>query len=403
MSNDSNRRRFLTTAAAASALGSRVTLGATAHAKEPSLAGENIYTRLGIRPVINAIGVVTILGGSIMPPEVMQAMKEAAKFFVPLPELQKKAGARIAELVGVPAAMVTAGCASSITVATAACIAGGNAEKLSKLLDTSGMKNEIVQQKSHLSDYEAQMQLVGVRIVWVEKREELDRALNERTAMMFFLNKGDPDGFIRREEWIQVGKKHGVPTFCDAASDVPPAAHLSQYVRDGFDLVGLSGGKALLGPQCSGLLLGRKDLIEAGLPAISPNDGIGRGMKVGKEEIMGLLAAIERYLKVDHEAENRELEARVAHIIQELSKIPGVKAQKVVPEIANHVPHVGLEWNDAIQKLTSKQLVQTLQEGDPPIAVLDTGERHLLISVWMMRGTEHRIVARRLREIFQKS
>jgi D-glucosaminate-6-phosphate ammonia-lyase len=144
-------------------------------------------------------------------------------------------------------------------------------------------------------------------------------------------------------------------------------------------------------------------LIEAGLPAISPNDGIGRGMKVGKEEIMGLLAAIERYLKADHEAENREFQARVAHIVQELSKIPGVKAQKVVPEIANHVPHVSLEWNEAIQKLTSKKLVQMLHEGDPPIAVLDTEERRLLISVWMMRGTEHRIVARRLREIFNKS
>lgn len=222
MSNDSNRRRFLTAAAAASALSSRVARGAAARAKEPSLAGDNIYTRLGIRPVINAIGVVTILGGSIMPPEVMQAMEEAAKFFVPLPELQKKAGAKIAELVGVPAAMVTAGCASSITVATAACIARGDAERLSKLPDTSGMKNEIVQQKSHLSGYEAQMQLVGAKIVWVETRQELDRAMNERTAMMFFLNKGDPDGRIRREEWVQVGRKHNVPTFCDAASDLPP-------------------------------------------------------------------------------------------------------------------------------------------------------------------------------------
>jgi D-glucosaminate-6-phosphate ammonia-lyase len=402
MSNHSNRRRFLKAATAVSALGSRVAPGATGRAKETTLAGGNIYTRLGIRPVINGIGVVTILGGSIMPAEVMQAMEEAAKFFVPLPELQQKAGAKIAALVGVPGAMVTAGCASSITVATAACIARGDAERLSRLPDTCGMKNEIVQQKSHLSGYEAQIQLVGARIVWVETREELDRAINDRTAMMFFLNKANSDGRIRREEWIQVGQNHGVPTFCDAASDLPPAAHLSQYVRDGFDLVGLSGGKALLGPQCSGLLLGRKDLIEAGLLAISPNDGIGRGMKVGKEEIMGLVAAIERYLKVDHEAENRELEARVEHIVQVLSGINGLRAQQSVPEIANHVPHVSLEWNSSIQKLTSKQVVQMLHDGDPPIAVLDTEEGRLLISVWMMRGTEHQIVAKRLREIFKK-
>ena len=153
-------------------------------------------------PVINAAGVLTYLGGSLMPPEVVRAMEEASKHFVQIPELQKKVGARIAELLGVPAAMVTAGCASAITVATAACVANGNEEKLSRLPDTTGMKNEIVQQKSHRSGYEQQMLLVGTKIVWVETRQELDRAINERTAMMFFLNKADPDGKIRRDEWI---------------------------------------------------------------------------------------------------------------------------------------------------------------------------------------------------------
>src|SRR5438876_73168 len=211
---------------------------------------ENVYTRLGIRPLINAAGVLTYLGGSLMPPEVVRAMEEASKHFVQIPELQKKVGARIAELLGVPAAMVTAGCASAITVATAACVANGNEEKLSRLPDTTGMKNEIVQQKSHRSGYERQMLLVGTKIVWVETRQELDRAINERTAMMFFLNKADPDGKIRRDEWIRVGKDRGVPTFNDAASDTPPKEALWKYVREGFDLVAFSGGKALMGPQC---------------------------------------------------------------------------------------------------------------------------------------------------------
>ena len=162
--------------------------------------------------------------------------------------------------------------------------------------------------KAHPNEYEAQIRLVGAKIVYVENRQELDRAINERTAMLFFLNTRDPDGPIRRDEWIRVGKERNVFTFNDAASDVPPAAHLSEYVHQGFDLVGISGGKALLGPQCSGLLLGRKDLVEAARNAISPHAGIGRGMKVGKEEIVGLLAAVERYLKVDHDAEQREME-----------------------------------------------------------------------------------------------
>ena len=392
----STRRRFLTTAAAAG------TAGSAWPAAKISGAEGSIYTSLGLRPVINGVGVVTYLGGSLMPPEVLRAMDQAARHFVPLEELQKKVGARIAELLHVPAAMVTAGCASAITVATAACVAGGDPQRLSRLPDTSGMKNEIIVQKSHRSGYEAQFSLVGTKFVWVETREELDRAINERTAMMAFLNKADPDGRIGRAEWIAVGKQHGVPTFNDAASDAPPKEALWKYVQEGFDLVAFSGGKALLGPQCSGLLLGRKDLIEAGIPAISPADGIGRGMKVGKEEIVGLLAAVERYLKVDHDREFAELDTRVTEILTALSNIPGLKAERFVPPICNHVPHADLTWSENGFGLTAAAAAKQLLEGDPPIAVAQPGERHLRVSVWMMRLGEHRIVARRLRQMFTK-
>jgi D-glucosaminate-6-phosphate ammonia-lyase len=396
MQINSSRRRFLRASATAAVAASGVATAAPA----PSSSGATIYTRLGIRPVINGVGVVTYLGGSLMPPEVVDAMEQASRHFVPLSELQQKVGARIAELLGAPAAMVTCGCASAITLGTAACVAMGDPDKLRRLPDTAGMKNEIVQQKSHRGGYEQQMLLVGTKINWVETREELDRAINDRTAMLFFYNEMEPEGLIKRDEWIRVGKQRGVPTFNDAASDTPPVERLSQYVREGFDLVAFSGGKALLGPQCSGLLMGRKDLIEAAIPATSPHASIGRGMKVGKEEMVGLLAAVERYLKVDHEAEFKELDLRVRHMIETLSKIPGLSADRHLPPIANHVPHLRLTWTEGAFKFDADEVVRLLLQGDPPIAISRRGERLLHVSVWMMRPGEHQIVAKRLQDLF---
>jgi D-glucosaminate-6-phosphate ammonia-lyase len=396
MPSASSRRRFLKTSAITTAAASA--LGAAAPASTP--ADASIYTRLGIRPVINGVGVVTHLGGSLMPKEVVDAMDQAARHFVSLTELQKKVGARIAELLGAPAVMVTCGCASAITLGTAACVALGDPEKLRRLPDTAGMKNEIVQQKSHRGGYEQQMLLVGTRIIWVETLEELQRAISDKTAMMFFYNEMEPEGRIKRDEWIRVGKQRGVPTFNDAASDTPPVERLSQYIREGFDLVAFSGGKALMGPQCSGLLMGRKDLIEAARPATSPYASIGRGMKVGKEEMVGLLAAVERYLKVDHDAEFKELDSRVQSMIETLSKIPGLTADRHLPPIANHVPHLRLTWAEGAFRFDAGHVVRQLMEGEPSIAISRRGDRLLHVSVWMMRPGEHEIVTRRLREVF---
>ncbi len=395
MQTNSSRRKFLTASATAAAAASGLAAPPPA-----ASSGATIYARLGIRPVINGVGVVTHLGGSLMPPEVVEAMEQASLHFVPLTELQQKVGARIAELLGAPAAMVTCGCASAITLGTAACVAMGDPDKLRRLPDTTGMKNEIVQQKSHRGGYEQQMLLVGTKINWVETREELDRAINDRTAMLFFYNEMEPEGRIKRDEWIRVGKQRGVPTFNDAASDTPPVERLSQYVREGFDLVAFSGGKALLGPQCSGLLMGRKDLIEAAIPATSPYASIGRGMKVGKEEMVGLLAAVERYLKVDHEAEFKELDRRVSYMIETLSKIPGLNAERHLPPIANHVPHLKLTWAEGAFKFDAGEVARQMLQGDPPIAISRRGDRLLHVSVWMMRPGEHEIVTRRLHDVF---
>lgn len=388
------RRRLLQTAATVPAAAAAAnTSGMTA--STPS----SLYASLGVKPVINGVGVVTTLGGSIMPPEVIRAMEEASRYFIPLLELERKVGARIAELLKAPAAMVTCGAASGIAVGTAACLSQGNSAKLRQLPNREGIKYEVIQQKAHRSGYEHQMELCGAKIIPVETRQELEAAINERTGMMFFLNKGERDGKISSTDFIKIGKERGVPTMNDAASDATPKENLWKYTEQGFDLVIFSGGKALRGPQSSGLLLGRKDLIDAAYPAMSPYGGIGRGMKVGKEELCGLLAAVERYLKADHAAEYAELEARVTSIRGALKSVKGIKTERHIPVIANEVPHVTVEWDESARGLTSEQVVDRLMKNDPPIHVQRPGKGQLLISVWMMRGGEHQIVGRRLREI----
>ena len=359
----------------------------------------SLYASLGVKPVINGVGVVTVLGGSIMPPEVIRAMEEASRYFIPLPELQRKVGARIAELLKAQAAMVTCGAASAITVGTAACLSQGDPDKLRRLPNRDGIRFEVIQQKSHRSGYEHQMELCGAMIVSVETRQDLEAAIGPNTGMMFFLNKAEPNGQIKSDEFIRIGKERGIPTMNDAASDATPMTNLWKYTQQGFDLVIFSGGKALRGPQATGLLLGRKDLIEGSLPAMSPFGGIGRGMKVGKEELCGLLAAVERYLKVDHQAEWRLLEDRVASIRSALKGLSGVRTDQHIHVIANELPHVIVEWDEAGRSLTSKQVTEKLLSGDPPIHVQRPGPGKLLISVWMMRGEEHKIVGKRLREI----
>ena len=386
------RRTFIAGVAGLSSAGS---VPARAAKKAKQRDASEVYTRLGVRPLINGIGTITNFGGCIMPPEVTRAMEDASKNCVYVPDLQRQAGRHIAELLGVPAAMVTAGAASSITVGTAACITRGDPEKLALLPDVAGMPYEVVQQKSHRGEYFQQILLTGAKIIEVETRAELDQAINSRTAMMFYLNKADAQGRISRAEWVSVAKSHGVPSFNDAAADVPPQQHLSSYANEGFDLVAFSGGKGLRGPQCSGLLIGSRELIDAGTTAISPHQGIGRGMKVGKEEIIGLVTALELYLKADHDAEYRELERRAADIMSQLRN-SRLRATLFVPPIANHVPHVKIDWDGAP---TAAEAARQLLNGNPGIAVGESEERGLIVSVWMMRQGEHKIVARRLLEV----
>src|SRR5438477_7570845 len=256
-----------------------------------------VYEALGVKPVINAAGTFTNLGGSLMPPEVAAAWVEASKHFVNLSDLQDRVGEKIARLVGVEAALVTTGAAGALLLGTAAAVTRGDRARLRRLPDTAGMKNEVILQKSHHSCYDNQLTDVGVKLIDVETADDVKRAVGERTALMFFMNVAEGEGRVKRGEWVELARRRQVPTLLDAAADVPPVERLSEYNKLGFDLVAFSGGKALRGPNDTGLLLGKKDLVEAARLNTNPHCGtIGRMMKVSKEDMVALLAAVERYV-----------------------------------------------------------------------------------------------------------
>ena len=276
-----DRRRFLQTLSSLPLIG-----GALSSSARPLMAAakRDYLKELGVRPLINAAGTYTFLTASLMPPEAVEAWTYASKRFVRLDELHDAVGRRIAELLGAEAAMVTAGAASALTLGTAACLTGKNPDFIQRLPDTTGMKSEVIIQKSHRFGYDHAVRNCGIRLIEVETRDELERAINERTAMMLFPNFLDNAGQIKAAEFAELGRKHNVPTFIDCAADVPPVDNLTKFIKLGYSLVTFSGGKGLRGPQSAGLLYGRKGLIEAARLNTSPNsDTIGRGMKVNKD------------------------------------------------------------------------------------------------------------------------
>ena len=264
------------------------------------------------------------------------------------------------------------------------------------------MKSEVIIQKSHRFGYDHAVRNCGVKLVEVESREDLERAVNPKTAMMLFYNNNNKEGRIQDEEFVQLGKKHGVPTFNDAAADVPPVDNLWKYTKMGFDLVTFSGGKGIRGPQSAGLLLGRKDLIAAARLNAPPNGNtVGRGMKVNKEEMLGLLAAHRAVSSKDHAKEQRDFEKRAEEIAKGAAAVPGVKAEIFVPEVANHVPHLRVTWDAAALGIRADEVVKALKDGEPSIGTRNEGPA-LVIGVWMMRPGEDKIVARRLREVLEQ-
>jgi L-seryl-tRNA(Ser) seleniumtransferase len=402
-------RRSVLRAGAGGAIGGLLASGAfpddVVAGEEASGKKPNVYDALGVKRIINAAGTITVLGGSLMPPEVVAAWTEAAKHFVDLLDLQERVGERIAKLLGVEAALVTTGAAGGIVLGTAAALTYRDRGLISRLPLPPEMGLEVVRQKAHRDCYDQQITACGVRLIDVETREELDRALSPRTAMMMAYNFREAEGKISRAEWLETARRHKVPTLLDAAADTPPLEALWKYNKLGFDMVVFSGGKAICGPQDTGLLLGRKDLIEAAKLNTAPRCGtIGRGMKVSKENMVAMWAAVERYVRLDHDSQLREWQRRIEVIEDALRDLPTLETKRIVPPIANRVPHLLILWNEERVRLTPAELKKRLLEGDPPIAtarVHGTGDEGFLISVFMLQDGEDRIVADRLRSAFR--
>lgn len=367
-------------------------------------APRDVYQELGVRPILNAAGTYTYLSASLMPRPVVEAMESASKHYVNLKELQAAVGKRISELLGCEAALVTAGAASALTLATAACIAGKDPDKVKRLPDTAGMKNEVILPRAHRNGYDHAVRNAGATIVEVDTAADVERLVGEKTAMLLYFNVHGPEGKIGVEEFAALGKKLKVPTLVDAAADIPPADNYRRFLRMGYDLAAFSGGKVLRGPQCSGMLLGRKDLVEAAAANNSPNtDAIGRTNKVGKEEIVGLWAALEHFLKQDPKAMWKDWEDRCAVIAKAAGAVGGVTAAVFVPEIANAVPHLRLTWDAAALGRTPAEVVQRLREGEPRVEIKGAIAGGVEVAVFMLQPGEDEVVGRRLRDALRKA
>jgi len=363
---------------------------------------KSIYTSIGVRPIINARGTVTILGATRTLPEVKQAMEDASKDYVQLDELMDGVAKRLAELTAADWGIVTSGASAAITAATAACIGGGDPDKLWKIPDLTSMKDEVIIPSYSRTAYEAAARAVGVKMIEVKDAEALSNAIGPQTAMVLVLAGGRAsNGPLSLKEIVSIAKPRGVPVLVDAAAeDLPvPNPHLSQ----GADMVAYSGGKCLRGPQCAGLLLGRKDLVSAAWISMAPHHGFGRGFKVGREEIMGMLTAVEMWMKRDHAEEQRTWTSWAEHIANRLANIQGVTTQIRQPVgLSNHAPSLRVEWDIKTIHLTGYDAEQLLWNGDPRIAVSGAGsflpfppnmQPNIAIYPSQLRAGEEQIIA----------
>jgi len=370
-------------------------------------ASGNVYEELGVTTVINGQGTMTVLGGSLPRPEVEAVMALAGQHFVSIPELEVVAGRKIAELLKLPegyTALVTSGAAGAMQSGLAGILTGNNEQYIRQLPDLTGLKSEVIIQKSHRNPFDHQLRCTGAKLIEIETRDDLRNAVNQKTAMMHYTNFANADGQIKVDEWVKLGKQYNLPTMIDAAADTPPVSHLWDYANMGYDLITFSGGKAIRGPQCAGLLIGRTDLVGYALLNNSPHeDTLGRGQKVGKEEIVGMVKAVELYLEEDQDALTREWQRRLENISTQVSSVQGVTTEFFVPDIANHVPTMRIKWDSQRISATPRDVTQTLRKGTPSI-VLGTGESGapgLEMNSFMLKPGEDQIIAERLTEVLR--
>jgi seryl-tRNA(Sec) selenium transferase len=377
----------------------------------PLRPGKDIYRSIGVEPVINCRGTFTIIGASVELPEVRAAMDAAAQQFVQLDELAEAVGRRLAELTGAEWGMVSSGCAAGLKHVAAACVAGGNPEKLLRIPDLTGLdKTEVVAPRSARSAYDHAIRNIGVKMITVETAEELERALSSRTAMIYLSAGGS--GPLSLENVARMAKPGDIPILVDAAAEVLtiPNVHLQR----GATVVAYSGGKAICGPQCAGLLLGRKDILLSAWQASSPHHGPGRDNKVGREETLGMLAAVEAWVKRDHEAEWNKWLSWLDTIAKRVSQVDGINAAVREPTgLSNKSPALVISWDPAKLHVTGEEVAEEVARTRPRIAlgagalrrgaaVSESAATSIGITAWMMQPGDDKVVAERLFEVLSR-
>ena len=370
------RRMFMKWAAAAPVFGAIFWQEATRKLSGATRETANVYQRIGVRPLINARGTWTYLSGSLIMPEVRQAMDAASRQFVDMFELQAAVGKQLAVLSGAESGMITSGSAGAMAAATAACVAGTDPRNIWRLPDTTGLKSEVVMLGGR-SAFDSAIRLTGAKLVLANSLAELPGVINNQTAMVYTTWRDD-----KLPKAVAIAKHANVPLLLDDAAGIPPFGNLSRYAALGVDLYCFSGGKGMRGPQCAGVLLGRKDLIDAALKNYNPNEGaVCRAMKVGKEEIIGMLTAIETWKKLDLSALNREWNSRVQRIAKLVETVPGVSTRVYVPEEGNSYPTLQVNWDEQAFQLTVAQCDEKLRAGEPRIEVLTNSNPSLVSAV----------------------
>jgi len=419
----SRRRFFQWTSSLAATLGVAPLLQSTEALAAPAAAvsGEDYYAKLGVEKIINAAGTYTTLTAACMPPSVVAAVQKAALHPVRLHDLQVKSGEYLAQRLKCEGAIVTSGASGAITLATAACMQAANGNRPVDLPQKAeGLKKQVIVQRAHRYGYDHAIFLTGARITEVVTLDEYKAACAKGDAVMtnFFNAAEEEDGIagtaqIGREEWLRIAHEHNIPCHIDAAADMPPISNLWKYTGMGFDLVCFSGGKGIRGPQNAGLLLGKKKYTDLALQNSNPGEGVARGMKVAKEQIVGMVAAVDWVLSHTEESMQGDYQKRADLIASMVKNVPSVKTETVVPKIANHVPHLLIRFDPSVTGITTRELVDRLRSEKPSIELNpNTGHKPnqgipsdantLVVGVWMLQPGEDAIVGRRIRAALTK-
>ncbi len=373
----------------------------------------SVYEKLGVKPVINAYGTLTYLGGSIMPPEVVQAIDEAAKSFVNMHELLEKSGRVVAEMTGAEAGLITAGASAALVLATAACITGRNPESIKAMPYAMSFHPEVIIPEMHVTPYAMAFEIAGANLVRVGTRQgwaiqEMENVISERTVALTFTVFTGLKGCSLQdlEPVVNLAKRRGIPLIVDAAAELPPEDNLRAVVATGADLVAFSGGKEIRGPNDTGLLLGRRDLVEAARMHECPNYGIGRPMKVSKEQIVGLVTALRLFFARDFKAQRESWESFVKYWLGQFSGYDGVKVERVMPDPSKHEyyaqgwPKARLTFDEKALGISAARVVELLRSGEPPIYA-PSHENTITLSPQCIQAGEEKIVAQRLRDILR--